>query len=163
MSPRPALALTAALALAAAAAPAAAAPPTSLARSVNLVVIQVRRVDLPERVPGDCRVAGVVSQVLDGGAYHVGQLLTLDVPCSPHPILDAKPLRPTPFAERGQLDPQVLKSSRTGVARLDDDGRLIWEGPPIALRRGLPGALGGVFGYRILDPVIIPAAPHRTL
>jgi len=123
----------------------------------NLIEIAVSRVDLPERLPGTCRVAGSVAGVLRGTAYHVGQSLIVDVPCGAQPVLDARPAEPRTGPH--SVDAQVLKTSRKGAALLDDAGHLIWSrpqgyvGPPLYFRNEQ------ILGYRILDGAVLPAAP----
>jgi hypothetical protein len=79
--------------------------------------------------------------------------------------MDRGPLRPAPNGppEPGGLDPQVLKGSTSGLALLDDDGRLIWDPQPAPRAPGAPDVIGQAYGYRILDPVLVPASPHHAL
>jgi hypothetical protein len=149
------LPVLAAVALAAPAA-AQAAPPVAPSRP-NLIEIAVSRVDVPEHLPGTCRVAGTVAHVVRGASYRVGQDLTLDVPCGAQPVLDARPAEPRTGPH--PVDAQVLKTSRKGAALLDDAGHLIWSlprdyvGPPLYFRNEQ------ILGYRILDAAVLPAAP----
>lgn len=146
-----------ALAAAALAAPAAAQTALPAPAAPNLVEIAVAHVDVPERLPGTCRVAGTVARVVRGMAYHPGQSLTLEVPCGAQPVLDARPAEPA--AGPHPVDAQVLKTSKKGAALLDDAGRLIWDvprgyaGPPLYFRGDQ------ILGYRVLDGAMLPAAP----
>ena len=122
----------------------------------NLVVLNVAKVTVPNHLPGPCRVEGVVSEVIEGGAYRVGQPIWIDVPCTHHSALDFRPAPSVRMPRAGEtnppsaavefygLDPALLRGSKIGAARLTDDGRLIWG----ATR----GELGGITGYRMLDP-----------
>jgi len=131
----------------------------------NLVVLKVAKVTVPTHLPGPCRVEGVVSEVIEGPAYHVGQPIWIDVPCTRRSALDFSPAPSVPLPRSGEinpppavaefygLDPSLLRGSKLGAARIDDQGRLIWS----ASRRRSE-AYGDVMGYRMLDPPRIAPA-----
>ena len=130
----------------------------------NVLIVAPRTVQVPDRLPGDCRVEAVVLQVLDGSAFRTGQSIAIRVPCSDRaPVLDRRPATPlSPDAKPAVtgLDPMVLRRSRRGFVHLDDAGGLIWTPS-----RKLYGAFGRIGGYRVLDGVRIPLAdggPRRS-
>jgi len=124
----------------------AAAPATAAGGGDNVIAIQPTQVDVPAKLPGDCRVDGRVREVWAGQAFHVGQTVSISVPCSDgKPRLEFKdpkrsfrqgePLPPIP------VDPVVLRRRPIGVAHLDDAGRLIWT--PTVRAYGMWGRIAG--------------------
>jgi len=112
----------------------------------NVIAIQPSHVDVPAKLPGDCRLDGRVKEVWAGQAFRVGQTVSISVPCSDgKPRLEFKdpkrsfrrgePLPPIP------VDPVVLRRRPIGVAHLDDTGHLIWT--PTARAYGMWGRIAG--------------------
>lgn len=122
----------------------------------NVVLVAVNKVDLPSKLPGLCRLNGVISQVWDGKAFHSGQALVLSVPCSA-----GNPFSTPANLIRGQgahfFAVDVLVKSKQGFARIDDSGALIWE----PSKRSY-GPWGVASGYRVMDGALLPAVPERS-
>jgi hypothetical protein len=92
----------------------------------NVVVIELSDVALPERLPGDCSVEAQVREVWSGTAFHLGQRISLSVPCGHQaPIVDPRPARPRAPGEQ-RLDVSVLHRSALAAVHVDDRGGLIW-------------------------------------
>jgi hypothetical protein len=120
----------------------------------NVVVIAVGKVDVPARLPGVCDVTGKISQVWDGKGFHVGDAISLKVPCRGN---DAS-LIPA-VATKGPAGPRfiaadILRNSHQGFARLDDTGAVIWD-----YSNRPYGAWGLAGGYRVMDGMVVPATP----
>jgi hypothetical protein len=115
----------------------------------NVLLLSVTGVRAPDTLPGECVVSGDVREVWDGTHYHVGQTITLAVPCGHvRPSIDDRPAtRLIPPALR---DLTVLKHSREAAVHIDDAGRLIWAASEP------PHARLFVFGYMPLSGVIPP-------
>lgn len=120
----------------------------------NVVLIDVAKVDAPSHLPGLCQVNGAVGQVLDGKAFHRGQLIALKVPCSAGNSLTT-PVEVTPGRDLRFIDINVLIQSKQGVAHLDDTGVLIWQ----RTHRPYDG-MADTSGYRVLDGALLPV-PDR--
>ena len=122
----------------------------------NVVLVAVNKVDLPSKLPGLCRLNGVISQVWDGKAFHAGQALVLSVPCSAGNSF-ATPANLFPGQGAHFFAVDVLLKSRQGLARIDDAGNLIWQ--PSGR---FYGPWGVADGYRVLDGALLPAVPDRS-
>ncbi len=121
----------------------------------NVVLFAVNKVDLPSKLPGFCRLNGVISQVWDGKAFHSGQALVLSVPCSA-----GNPFSTPANLVQGQgahfFAVEVLLKSKQGLARIDDAGTLIWQPSGHYY-----GPWGVADGYRVLDGALLPVVPDR--
>jgi len=123
----------------------------------NVVVVQAIEVSVPHQLPANCRVAARVLEVRSGTAYRVGQLVSLDVPCS-----DARPRVEYADPQASALrmpsaisaDPEVLRKHPRAAVHLEASGHLIWK-PTRSDYRGL----GRVAGFRILEGVNLQAHP----
>lgn len=130
------LRMTALIALALATTPA-------LAGGDNVVMVSVSHVAVPAKLPGLCRVDGLVRHVWEGRAFHEGQAIALKVPCGDH---GTGPLPPATTRDGPRLtDPYVLRTSHLGAAHIDDAGNLMWR-PPGNTR-------DVIWGYRVLQAV----------
>jgi hypothetical protein len=141
--------LIATLLLAAAAGAASAAEGKSAALPAgNVVEFDVLAVATPPSLPGFCAVTAVAGKVWQGTAFHSGQPLFLKVPCAEYGLMPAN------AAADGPAPVQVrsLQQSRHGIARLSDDGALLWRD---ASGRDY-GPWGQVAGYRVLDARMVP-------
>jgi hypothetical protein len=122
----------------------------------NVVLIAVGKVGLPAKLPGLCDVGGTVSQVWEGKAFRAGQAISLKVPCSG----GASYLTPAVAILGAQsahfVAADVLEKSKLGFARIDDSGKLIWQGSERSY-----GPWGAVAGYRVMDGAAVPAMPDR--
>lgn len=137
----------------AAAVAAAFGPPALPAFDDNVVVLRVAIVALPRQSPGACIVRGVVEEVRAGRGFTPGQRVVIRVPCARH-----EPARSPPPLRRPRLpllDAEVLSRHKRSIARIDDEGRLIWRRSSHPYRR-----YGYVAGYRVLDAVFLPAKPQ---
>jgi len=116
----------------------------------NVVEFDVATVVTPPALPGICAVNGVATRVWQGSAYRVGQPLLLAVPCASYGLIPANV----------RLDGIVpvnigsLRTSHHGIARLSDQGALIWQDEGRSY-----GLWGQVAGYRVLDPRMLPVTP----
>lgn len=129
-------------------------PPALAAAGDNVVVLRVAIVAIPRTLPGACAIRGVVEEVREGHGFRPGQRIAIRVPCARH----GSGRLPPPARGRGQpvFDVEVLSRHRHSIARVDDEGRLIWR------RSAHPyGRYGYVAGYRVLDAVFLPARPPR--
>jgi hypothetical protein len=119
----------------------------------NVVEFELLAVTVPTKLPNYCTVSAVVVHVWEGGAYRAGQPIALNVPCAEYGLMSAK-------ATLGNFTPvnsRTLQQSRRGIARLDDNGELLWN---YANFRQY-GQWGTVAGYRVLDVRMIPV-PQRS-
>ena len=117
----------------------------------NVVEFDVLGVAAPPALPGFCAVTGITSRVWQGTAYRAGQPLFLSVPCAEYGLVRAN-------ARLDGITPvnlHSLQQSAHGIARLGDDGGLLWQG---GAGRGY-GPWGQVAGYRVLDPRMLPVMP----
>lgn len=131
----------------------AAAPAWSMGD--NVVLIATSKVDLPSTLPGLCRVKGTVSQVWEGKTFHAGQTLTLHVPCSGGNSY-MTPIEVAPGQSAYFVSVDVLRKSKQALARINDQGALIWH--PSARTYGPWGVADG---YRVLDGALLPAVPDQ--
>ena len=118
----------------------------------NVVVIDVAKVSLPTSLPGKCRVRGVVGQVRNGSAFHVGQSLSLSVPCGYQLHREDGPGIAVNLPIL--VDAEVLRRSKSGYAHLTDAGELKWQPSQQSY-----GTMGHAFGYRVLDGVSLKISP----
>jgi len=117
----------------------------------NVVEFDVLGVAAPPALPGLCAVTGMTSRVWQGENYRAGQPLFLNVPCAEYGLTLAN-------ARMDGIVPvnvHSLQQSRHGIARLDGNGALLWQG---GAGRGY-GPWGQVAGYRVLDPRMLPVTP----
>jgi len=144
--------LIAALALAATATAAQAIDAKSATQpNGNVVEFDVIAIAAPPSLPGFCAVTGVTGKVWQGSAYRSGQPLFLSVPCAQYGLIPAN-------ARTDGIMPvnvRSLEQSRHGIARLSDDGELLWQD---AVRKTY-GGWGQVAGYRVLDARMLAATP----
>ena len=133
-----------------AAAAQAAEPGTVTLGGANVVEFNVLAVATPPLLPGVCAVSGVTTQVWEGRAYRAGQPLLLSVPCASYGLIPAH-VRPDGIVP---VNVSSLRESRHGIARLSDQGALIWQDGGKSY-----GLWGQVAGYRVLDPRMLPAMP----
>jgi len=145
--------LIAAFALAACTAAAQAAEVKNLpdGNEGNVVEFDVLTVVAPPALPGLCAVTGLTSRVWQGEAYRVGQPLLLSVPCAEYGLIPAN----ARFDGIVPVNVHSLQQSSHGIARLGDNGVLLWQG---GAGRGY-GPWGQVAGYRVLDPRMLPVTP----
>ena len=109
----------------------------------NVLMIAVTRVAAPDKLPGECRVSGIVTAVIEGGAFHAGQAVSLGVPCmGARRTLDREPARPSPYPM--PLIADALKTSKSGCVRVDGAGKVIWT----HAKEAVP-VCGQVSGYKI--------------
>jgi hypothetical protein len=115
----------------------------------NVVEFDVLAVSVPTRMPNYCAVSAMVTKVWSGTAWRAGMPLALNVPCAEYGLIpaDARNDGFTPVNARS------LQQSRQGIARLSDNGELMWH--PGVMRQY--GQWGLVSGYRVLDARMIPA------
>jgi hypothetical protein len=116
----------------------------------NVVEFDVTAVVTPPSLPGLCAVTGVATRVWEGSAYRRGQPLFLTVPCASYGLIPAN-------VRLGGIVPVnvgSLRQSHHGIARLGDDGALIWQDGGKSY-----GLWGQVAGYRVLDPRMLPVMP----
>lgn len=146
-----ALVFTAALAPAAQAAPAVEGRTDGLSVAPsdgNVVEFELLAVTVPTKLPNYCTVSAVIERVWQGKAYRVGQPIALNVPCAEYGLMSAK-ARLDNFTP---VNARTLQQSRRGIARLDDNGELIWQHAEFRQY----GLWGAVAGYRVLDVRMIP-------
>jgi hypothetical protein len=117
----------------------------------NVVEFDVLAVAAPPSLPGLCAVTGIASRVWQGEAYRAGQPLFLNVPCAEYGLVPAN-VRMDGIVP---VNVRSLQQSGHGIARLGDDGALLWQG---GAGRGY-GLWGQVAGYRVLDPRMLPVTP----
>lgn len=123
----------------------------------DVLVVAPVSVDVPSKLPGDCRVTAKVLDVMAGSAFRPGQTMSIKVPCSNRaPVLDDRPASRAPLG--GYLDPVILRHSTRGFVHLDDLGHLIWA----PSHHGYP-PYGVAFGYRVLDGVKLPVEGHSIV
>ncbi len=127
---------------------AAAAHATEAKTGTNVVEFDVLAVAAPPMLPGVCAVSGITSKVWEGEAYRFGQPLLLSVPCATYGLLPAK----APSDGIVPVNVRSLQQSRHGIARLTDDGKLLWQDGGKNY-----GLWGQVAGYRVLDVRMLPA------
>lgn len=116
----------------------------------NVVEFDLLAVAAPPALPGMCAVTGVVDKVWEGSAYRTGQPLLLSVPCASYGLIPAN-------ARVDGIVPvnvRSLQQSHHGMARLTNDGALLWQDGGRSY-----GNWGQVAGYRVLDPRMLPAMP----
>jgi hypothetical protein len=115
----------------------------------NVVEFDVLAVTAPASLPGYCAVTALTGKVWQGTAFHPGQPLFLSVPCAQYGLIPAHAAiadGPAPVQVRS------LQESRHGIARLSDNGELLWQD---AGGRNY-GPWGEVAGYRVLDARMLP-------
>jgi hypothetical protein len=143
--------LIAALALGAAATAAQAAEVNTVTLGGgNVVEFDVATVVVPPSLPGVCAVTGVTRKVWEGAAYRPGQPLFLTVPCASYGLVPAN-VRMDGIVP---VNISSLRASHHGIARLSDQGALIWQDGGKSY-----GAWGQVAGYRVLDPRMLLVTP----
>ena len=117
----------------------------------NVVEFDVLTMTAPPSLPGFCAVTGVAAKVWQGGTYRSGQPLFLSVPCAQYGLIPAN-------ARTDGIMPvniRSLEQSKHGIARLSDQGELLWQD---AGHKAF-GGWGQVAGYRVLDARMLPATP----
>lgn len=117
----------------------------------NVVEFDVIAIAAPPSLPGFCAVTAVTGKVWQGTTYRSGQPLFLSVPCAQYGLIPAK-------ARTDGIMPvnvRSLEQSRHGIARLSDEGELLWQD---SVRKNY-GGWGQVAGYRVLDARMLPATP----
>jgi hypothetical protein len=126
----------------------------------NVVVIAVSNVQLPNALPGQCLVRGLVQQVVSGCRFQPGQPLVIKVDCGVGtPILDSRPATREAQAS-GSVDAAVLAQSKLGVVRLDDTGRVLWQPSPDFAADKF-SQYGKIAGYRVLEGSALPIGRDR--
>ncbi|MBV9550630.1 MAG: hypothetical protein JO256_13260 [Alphaproteobacteria bacterium] len=144
--------LIAALALSVSAVAAQAAEPLSvILPEGNVVEFDVLAVAAPPALPGVCAVSGITSKVWQGTAYRFGQPLLLSVPCAEYGLIPAN----ARFDGISPVNVHSLQQSAHGIARLSDEGKLLWQD----VGHRSYGAWGQVAGYRVLDARMLPVTP----
>lgn len=134
-------------------APVAQAAPSFELRSAaspdsNVIEFELLAVTVPAKLPNYCTVNAVVERVWQGTAYRPGQPIALNVPCAEYGLMSAK----ATLDNFTPVNARTLQQSRRGIARLDDNGELLWR--HANLRQY--GHWGAVAGYRVLDARMIP-------
>jgi hypothetical protein len=114
----------------------------------NVIEFEVLAVTVPARLPNYCAVSAIVGRVWQGTAYRPGQPVALNVPCAEYGLMSAK----ASLDNFTPVNARTLQQSRRGLARLDDNGELVWH--HAGLRQY--GQWGSVSGYRVLDARMIP-------
>ena len=142
--------LIAAILLATSAA-AAQASEVAAAADGNVVEFDVLAVAAPPSLPGFCAVSAIAGKVWQGTAYRTGQPLLLSVPCAEFGLVPAN-IRMDGIAP---VNVHSLQQSGHGIARLSDQGVLLWQDDG---GRNY-GLWGQVAGYRVLDARMLPAIP----
>jgi len=117
----------------------------------NVVEFDVQAVAAPQALPGLCAVTGVTTRVWQGAVYRAGQPLLLSVPCAEYGLIPAN-VRMDGIAP---VNVRSLQQSGHGIARLGDNGELLWQGGAGRFY----GPWGQVAGYRVLDPRMLPVTP----
>jgi hypothetical protein len=143
--------LIAAIALVTAAATVAQASEIKNTGLGNVVEFDVIQVAAPPALPGVCAVAGVTTRVWQGSVYHGGQPLLLSVPCAEYGLVNTN----VRFDGVQPVNVHSLQQSQHGIARLSDQGELLWQDEG----HKNYGAWGQVAGYRVLDARMLPAMP----
>jgi hypothetical protein len=120
----------------------------------NVVEFDVLAVSVPARMPNYCAVSAMVVKVWSGNAWRAGMPLALNVPCAEYGLIPAANSNDgfTPVNARS------LQQSRRGIARLSDNGELIWH---TGVMRQY-GPWGMVTGYRVLDARMIPVSARPS-
>jgi hypothetical protein len=120
----------------------------------NVVEFDVLAVTVPSRLPNYCAVNAMVTRVWSGKAWREGMPLALNVPCAEYGLVPAAP------GSDGfmPVNARSLQQSRQGIARLADNGEIMWHA---GMMRPY-GPWGTVFGYRVLDARMIPAAARPS-
>jgi hypothetical protein len=113
----------------------------------NVVELNVNSVAVPPSLPGVCTVDAGIGKVWSGTAFHVGQLLTLDVPCDQSRMIQVA----ARYDAIAPVNAGALRRSRRAIVRLDDEGRIVWQGTLTPY-----GQWGAVTGYRVLDGQLLP-------
>jgi hypothetical protein len=124
---------------------------TAPATDGNVVEFDVLAITAPPSLPGFCAVTGVAGKVWQGSTYRSGQPLFLSVPCAQYGLIPAN-------ARTDGIMPvniRSLEQSKHGIARLSDQGELLWQDGG----RKSFGGWGQVAGYRVLDARMLPATP----
>ena len=116
----------------------------------NVVEFDVATVVAPPALPGVCAVSGVTRKVWEGTAYRAGQPLFLTVPCASYGLIPAN-VRMDGIVP---VNISSLRQSHHGIARLSDQGALIWQDGGKNY-----GLWGQVAGYRVLDPRMLLVTP----
>src|SRR5471030_1777949 len=93
--------------------------------AANAIIIAVSGVRVPENLPGKCQVNGVIRDVREGGAFHPGQSISLNVPCRKTAGV-LEPLTAPILRDQG-VNAEILARSKLGFARIDGAGRLLWR------------------------------------
>jgi hypothetical protein len=114
----------------------------------NVIEFELLAVTVPAKLPNYCTVSAMVQRVWEGTAYRPGQPIALNVPCAEYGLMSAK----ATLDNFTPVNARTLQQSRRGIARLDDNGELIWH--HANLRQY--GQWGAVAGYRVLDARMIP-------
>jgi hypothetical protein len=117
----------------------------------NVVEFDVLAVAAPPALPGVCAVTGVAGKVWQGSAYRSGQPLLLSVPCAEYGLIPAN----TRLGGVMPVNVRSLQQSGHGIARLSDQGELLWQDSA----HQTYGGWGQVAGYRVLDARMLPAMP----
>lgn len=120
----------------------------------NVVLLNVEKVAVPDKFPGLCDVTGTITNIFQGAAFHHGQAIAVKVPCSS----GAPTLTPAVAVITGGINvyfvpAPILKNSHLGLARLDDQGKLIWSAPS----GNIHTPWGAPYGYRVVDGTAMPA------
>jgi hypothetical protein len=132
-------------------------PATAASLGDKGVVVTVKGVTTPDRLPGDCVARGLVAQVISGSQFRVGQPIAIKVACGRRdPVLDGAPERAG--AATASVDAGILAQAKQAVVHLDDTGAVIWSPSP---RLGDRSALGPVAGFRVLDGVKLPLSRNQ--
>jgi hypothetical protein len=114
----------------------------------NVIEFEVLAVTVPSRLPNYCAVGAVVRHVWEGTAYRAGQPIAINVPCAEYGLMSAK----ASLDNFTPVNARTLQQSRQGIARLGENGELIWD--HFNLRQY--GQWGAVSGYRVLDARMLP-------
>ena len=119
----------------------------------NVLLLDVAKVTVPDKLPGECDVNGSVNRVYQGTAYRAGQAIALKVPCSSgEPKLSPAVAVITGGENVYYVPAPILKNSHQGLARLDDDGKLIWSATS-----NVYGGWGIAYGYKVVGGTAMPA------
>jgi hypothetical protein len=122
----------------------------------NVVLVTVGTVQVPAKLPGVCALSGIVRQVLDGKAFHAGQVISLSIPCRGDEASLIPAVATNAPAGPRFISADILAKSKRGLARLDDSGALIWD-----YSKRSYGHLGVAGGYRVMDGATMPVMPAR--
>jgi hypothetical protein len=122
----------------------------------NVLLIDVSKVNVPHSLPGRCQLNGIINQVWQGKTFRPGEAITIAVPCNSGTSGYLTPAQAVPGIGVHFIAADVLMKSKQGLARIDDDGALIWQ----PSRRSY-GPWGVAMAYRVLDGAQLPAVPER--